>query len=263
MSEICVRVEHVGKRFLVPRTQRTALRALRALLRGEGLRDELWVLRDVSFEIAAGTCTALIGRNGSGKTTLLRMLSGIIEPSTGTLDVRFRPRPLFSTSVGFVSELSVADNVYFFGAIHGMTRAELAPRHAEIVRRAGIEHLTHAPLKDLSLGQVQRLALSVFSETPDRFLIFDEVLGNVDRAWARRADRYFRDLIDSGRTVVMTSHDPELLRAYCARAIWIDAGRVRADGPFEEVMREYERECDAEESLGIASRKDVAEPPAA
>ncbi|MEW6271961.1 MAG: ATP-binding cassette domain-containing protein [Thermodesulfobacteriota bacterium] len=259
MSEACVRVAHVGKRFLVPHTQRTALRALRAMLRGEALRHELWVLRDVSFEIASGTCTALIGRNGSGKTTLLRLLSGIIEPSTGVLEVRHPPRPLFSTAVGFVTELSVADNVYLFGAVHGMTRPLLAPRHAEILRRAGIAHLTHAPLKDLSLGQVQRLALSVFAETQDRFLIFDEVLGNVDRAWARRADRFFRELAGSGRTVVMTSHDPEFLRAYCSRAIWIDAGGVRADGPFDDVMAEYERSCDDEDAVGGAPEADAAD----
>jgi ABC-2 type transport system ATP-binding protein/lipopolysaccharide transport system ATP-binding protein len=247
VSETCVRVERVGKRFQIPRTQRTTLRAVRAMMRGEPLRRELWVLEDVSFEITTGTCTALIGRNGSGKTTLLRLLSGIIEPTTGVLEVRHAPRPLFSTSVGFVKELSVADNVYLFGAVHGMRRAQLAPRHGQIVRRAGIEHLTHAPLKDLSMGQVQRLALSIFAETQDRFLVFDEVLGNVDRGWARRADRFFRGLVESGRTVVMTSHDAEFLRAYCPRAIWIDAGRVRRDGPFAEVMREYESSFDDED----------------
>jgi len=253
VSSICVRVEHLGKRFMIPRTHRTTLRALQATLRGEPLRSELWVLQDVSFEIATGTCTALIGRNGSGKTTLLRLLAGIIEPTTGILDVRDAPRPLFSTSVGFVRELSVADNVYLFGAVHGMQRRQLAPRHADIVRAAGIEHLTHAALKDLSMGQVQRLALSVFAETSDRFLVFDEVLGNVDRGYARRADRFFRSLGESGRTVVMTSHDAQFLRAYCPRAIWIDAGQVRMDGPFDDVMREYERACDEDDVAAAAN----------
>jgi ABC-type polysaccharide/polyol phosphate transport system ATPase subunit len=99
----------------------------------------------------------------------------------------------------------------------------------------------HTPLKDLSMGQVQRLALSIFAETTERFLIFDEVLGNVDRGFARTADAYFRLLAQSGRTLVMTSHDPVFLGAYCARAIWIDGGRVRRDGPFDEVMRAYEQ----------------------
>jgi ABC-type polysaccharide/polyol phosphate transport system ATPase subunit len=127
-----------------------------------------------------------------------------------------------------------------------MGRRVLAPQHADIVRQAEIEHLVHAPLKDLSTGQVQRLALAIFSRTADRFLVFDEVLGHVDRGFARRADRFFRTLAGSGRTVLMTSHDPEFLRAYCTRAIWLDAGRVRRDGPFDDVMAEYDRSLEEE-----------------
>ena len=91
------------------------------------------------------------------------------------------------------------------------------------------------------MGQVQRLALSIFAESTGRFLIFDEVLVNVDRGFARTADAYFRSLAQSGRTLVMTSHDPAFLASYCDRAIWIDAGRVRLDGAFDDVMREYEQ----------------------
>src|SRR5262249_12403396 len=151
-------------------------------------------------------------------------------------------------------------NVYLFGAIHGMTRRTLEERCADVIARAGITHLTHAPLKDLSLGQIQRLGLSVFAETDASFLIFDQVLGNVHRALARTSDAFFRRLADSGRTIVMTSHDPEFLRAYCERAIWVDGGRVRADGPFEPVMREYERWCDGDGSDAAASSANGAGP---
>jgi ABC-type polysaccharide/polyol phosphate transport system ATPase subunit len=235
-----VRLAHVGKRFRVPRAQRTALRVLRSLVRGDSLREEFWALRDVSFELPAGGHVALIGRNGSGKTTLLRLLAGILAPTIGTLHVASRPRALFSTSIGFSNELSAADNVFLFGAVHGMVRRSLTPRLDAIIARAGIDELRHAPLKDLSMGQVQRLALSIFAETPERFLVFDEVLGNVDRGYARTADAYFRRLAAEGRTVVMTSHDPAFLRPYCERAIWIENGRVHRDGPFEPVMLEYE-----------------------
>jgi len=235
-----VRLEHVGKRFLVPRAQRTALRVVRALVRGDSLRDELWALRDVSFEVPAGSSLALIGRNGSGKTTLLRLLAGILAPTIGVLEVASRPRALFSTTIGFSTELSAEDNVFLFGAVHGMTRRSLTPRLDAIVARAGLDHLRHAALKDLSMGQVQRLALSVFAETPERFLVFDEVLSNVDRGYLRTADAYFRGLTAEGRTIVMTSHEPAFLRPYCERAIWIENGRVYRDGPFDLVMREYE-----------------------
>ena len=247
-----VRLERVGKRFLVPRAQRTTLRVVRALVRGETLRDELWALREVSFELPAGGRLALIGRNGSGKTTLLRLLAGILAPTLGTLEVASRPRALFSTTVGFSQELSAADNVFLFGAVHGMTRRTLAPRLDAIIHRAGLERLMHAPLKDLSMGQVQRLALSIFGETTERFLVFDEVLGNVDRGFARTADAFFRSLAEDGRTIVMTSHDPAFLRSYCERAIWIEDGRVRRDGPFDPIMREYESsfEDEPEQPIG-------------
>lgn len=241
VSDAAVRLVNVAKRFMIPHTQRTTLRVLRALLRRETLRHELWALEDVSFALAPGDRLALVGRNGSGKTTLLRLLAGILAPTSGTIVLAEAPRALFSTTIGFMQELSVADNVYLFGAIHGLTRRRLEPRHADIIARAGIAHLEHAALKDLSMGQVQRLALSIFAETSERFLIFDEVLGNVDRGFARTADGYFRALAHSGRTLVMTSHDPAFLAAYCDRAIWIDAGRVRLDGPFDDVMRAYEQ----------------------
>lgn len=260
MSGAAVQLENVAKRFLIPHTQRTTLRVLRALARREPLRRELWALEDVSFSVAPGERLALVGRNGSGKTTLLRLLSGILEPTRGTIALPSPPRALFSTTIGFSPELSVADNVFLFGAIHGLVRRKLEPRQEEIIARAGITHLMHAPLKDLSMGQVQRLALSVFAESQERFLVFDEVLGNVDRGFARTTDAYFRALASSGRTIVMTSHDPAFLGAYCERAIWIDAGRVRMDGPFDVVMRAYETSFDDDpavpqpESKGAARR---------
>jgi ABC-type polysaccharide/polyol phosphate transport system ATPase subunit len=265
VSAPAVRLEHVAKRFLIPHTQRTTLRVVRSLLRREALRRELWALEDVSFTLEHGTRLALLGRNGSGKTTLLRLLSGILAPTAGSITLATQPRALFSTTIGFGAELSVADNVFLFGAVHGLTRRTLEPRCDAIIERAGIPHLTHAPLKDLSVGQVQRLALSVFAETTGSFLIFDEVLGNVDRGFARTADAYFRSLAASGRTLVMTSHDPAFLAAYCERAIWIDAGRVRRDGPFDDVMRDYERSFEDDLPLDAASPQPArdADPPAA
>lgn len=249
MSVAAVRIENVAKRFMIPHTQRTTLRVLRALIRREPLRHELWALENVNLSIAPGERVALVGRNGCGKTTLLRLLSGILEPTHGTITLASPPRALFTTTIGFSTELSVADNVFLFGAIHGLVRRKLAPRQDEIIARAGITHLTHALLKDLSMGQVQRLALSVFAESDERFLVFDEVLGHVDRGFTRTTDVYFRALARSGRTLVMTSHDPAFLGAYCERAIWIDAGRVRLDGPFDDVMRAYETSFDDDPPL--------------
>ena len=244
MNDLAVRAEGLGKRFLVLRSQRTALRALSAFLSGESLKRELWVLRDFSIRIPRGAKLALIGRNGSGKTTFLRLLSGIWEPTCGRLAVSSRPRPMFSAEVGFTRELSVIENAFLFGAVHGIGRRDLAPKLGDLLAKIGLEDLAHVPLKDLSTGQVQRLALSIFAESDADLVIFDEVLRNVDLGFLREADRYFRSLASSSRTVIMTSHDTEFLRAYCTTAVWLDGGRVRLSGDFESVVAEYERSFD-------------------
>jgi ABC-2 type transport system ATP-binding protein len=234
------RAEGLGKRFHVLRTQRTTLRALRTLLGGESLRRDLWVLDDVSFAIRRGAKLALIGRNGSGKTTLLRLLSGIYAPTRGRLETASRPRPLFSCAVGFAKELSVAENIVLFGAVHGIRRARLLERRDAILERAGLDGLAHAEVKSLSTGQVQRLALTIFAETDADFVILDEVIGNVDTGFLREADRFFRSLVRSSKTVIMTSHDAGFLAEYCDEAMWLDGGRVRMHGAFAEVLAAYE-----------------------
>ena len=240
MSDVVVSASGLSKRFWLVSSQGTILRAAQALLRGESLRREHWVLRDLSFTIRRGEKLALIGRNGSGKTTLLRLMAEIVEPTAGSLAVAERPTALFNASTGFIHELSVVDNLYLFGAIYEIGRDILAPRERAVLEMAELEHLKFSPLKDLSTGQIQRLALSIFAQTPSQFLIFDEVLANVDSAFARKIDGYFRALAESDRTVVMTSHDASFLRRYCARGFWLDQGALRHAGPLDDVLAAYE-----------------------
>jgi ABC-type polysaccharide/polyol phosphate transport system ATPase subunit len=240
MTGLEVRAERLSKRFLILSQRASLLRTIRAIARGETLMHPHWVLEDLSFTLRMGEHLALLGRNGSGKTTLLRLLSGILTPTSGTLEVPRPPTALFDMGVGFMRELPVLDNIYLFGAVYGMSRALLTPREETILKLAQVEHLTHSPLKDLSLGQVQRLGLSIFAQSPSQFLIFDEVLANVDRGFLRSIDRFFSQLAASNKTLIMTSHKTDFLRAYCDRGLWIEHGKVRRMGPIEEVIAEYE-----------------------
>jgi len=249
LTEIAARVDRLSKRFLVFRARSTALRALRAALRGDSLKREHWVLRDITFEIDRGEKLALLGKNGSGKTTLLRILTGIYRQTSGTLVMRGTPRALLSCEAGFVRELPVVDNLYLFGAIHGIGRRVLEPRERAVLEAAGLEQLAYAPLRELSTGQVRRLALSVFSYVASDFVVLDEVLANVDRGFVRQSE-LFRSLAAADKTVVMTSHDASFLREYCRTALWLEGGRIRALGPIDEVIDDYERSFDpAEEPL--------------
>jgi ABC-type polysaccharide/polyol phosphate transport system ATPase subunit len=241
MSALAIRARGLVKHFHVLRRQRTVLRALRALRNPSALRRELIALDDVSFDVASGEKVALVGRNGSGKTTLLRVLAGIYQRTSGDLWMAAEPRPLFSHAIGLAGELPVESNIVLFGAMHGMDRAFLRPRVDTILDLAGLHELRFALLKELSTGQRQRLALSVFFQAPSPFLVFDEALTNVDQGFLRTCERYFDAVASSDRTVVMTGHDSRWLRRYCRTALWLDGGRLRMHGPADEVLDAYDR----------------------
>jgi ABC-2 type transport system ATP-binding protein len=240
---VCVRAEHLSKRFHLLKSRRTAFGTIRALARGESLRREHWVLKDVTFDIDRGDKVALVGRNGSGKTTLLRIVSGIYRTTSGRLYIAESPRPLFSCIAGLRYEFSVVDNIYLFGALHGIARSRLEPMERSLLERIELSHLAYGPLKDVSVGQAQRLALAVFAETQSDFLILDEVAantGNVDHGFRLELEKYFGAIARSEKTLLMTSHDASLLRRHCQKAIWLEAGELRRFGPVDDVVDEYE-----------------------
>lgn len=242
MNNICMKIESLSKRFLVLKRKETALRVLKALIKQETLRRELWVLRDISFEVEKGEKLAIIGKNGSGKTTLLRILTGIYNKTSGNLKIEGNLSALFKCWIGFNLDLSVVDNIYLFGAVHGMGRDVLDYKIHEILELAELYHLRFSPLKELSLGQQQRLALSVFFQNTSDFLIFDESLAFVDKDFLQKCDKYFQNLFSSDKkTVIMTSHNNSFLKKYCKVAIWLNEGRISMFGEARAVIGEYER----------------------
>jgi len=242
MNSPLAKADHAAKRYRVLKRQRSTLRALKALCGREKLTMELWALRDLSFAINRGEKIALIGRNGSGKTTLLRLLAGIIEPSSGSIRVAEQPLALFKFWIGQNADLPVVDNIYLFGAVCGMKRERMRALVPQILESADIRNLEFAPLHDLSLGQRQKLALSVVFQAPADFLVFDETFVHVDQAFFRDCDEFFARLADSARTMIITSHDHDFLKKYCRRAIWLDKGSIRLDGPAAQVIAAYDGE---------------------
>ncbi|MCX5713940.1 MAG: ATP-binding cassette domain-containing protein [Candidatus Omnitrophica bacterium] len=238
---ICVSAENISKRFLVFQRERLFLRSISSLLQNKSLMKEHWALRNVSFSLQKGGKLAIVGKNGSGKTTLLRILAGIYETTSGNIKIECGTRALFRFWVGFNGELSVTDNIYLFGAVHGLNRRILEPQVDRILEMAELIHLRFAQLKNLSSGQLQKLAFSVFFKTEGEFMIFDESLVFVDQSFAKKCEIYFKEIVSSGKTVIMTSHDNNFLRAYCQRAIWLDEGRIRMDGKVDDVLSEYEK----------------------
>ncbi|MBL7950727.1 MAG: ABC transporter ATP-binding protein [Flavobacteriales bacterium] len=201
--------------------------------------DHFWALRGVNFQVNEGEVVGLIGRNGAGKSTLLKLLSRITTPTAGRLRMRGHVASLLEVGTGFHPELTGRENIYLNGAIMGMRRAEIARKLDEIVAFSGIEHHIDTPIKRYSTGMKVRLGFAVAAHLEPQILLVDEVLAVGDVAFQRKSMGRMRSVADSGRTVIFVSHNMFSVQSLCSRAIWLDQGRIRQDGPVAEVVRDH------------------------
>jgi lipopolysaccharide transport system ATP-binding protein len=206
-------------------------------------------LVDVSFEIAAGEMVGVVGPNGSGKSTLLKLLAGIVRPTRGSVEVRGRLAALLELGAGFHPEISGRENIEINGLLLGLSRRQIAERFNEIVRFAELEEFLDAPLKTYSSGMAVRLGFSIAAHSDPDVLLVDEVLAVGDEAFSHRCLEKFAEFERAGKTILVVSHDLALVSQRCRRAIWLDRGRLRADGPAGETVALY-RERVAEEEGG-------------
>lgn len=239
MTIPAIRVSGVGKTFLLPHEKRETLREWVA----SGFRrlryDRFHALRDVSFEVAPGTCFGIIGRNGSGKSTLLKILAGIFPPNTGTVEVRGRISPFLELGVGFNPDLSARDNVYLNAAVLGMRTREIDAAFDEIIAFAELERFVDQKLKNFSSGMQVRLAFAVAIKAEADVYLMDEVLAVGDLAFQQKCFDVFRRFRREGRTIVLVSHDLASIRNYCEQTLYLKDGEVVALGPTTEVLDRY------------------------
>jgi len=199
----------------------------------------VWALKDVSFEVKQGEVIGIIGRNGAGKSTLLKILSRITEPTDGYADIYGRVGSLLEVGTGFHPELTGRENIYLNGAILGMKRVEIEKKFDEIVAFAEVERFIDTPVKHYSSGMHMRLAFGVAAHLEPEILLVDEVLAVGDAAFQRKCLGKMEDVAKGGRTVVFVSHNMGAIRQLCHRVIWIDQGRIRANGEAEEGITSY------------------------
>jgi ABC-type polysaccharide/polyol phosphate transport system ATPase subunit len=200
---------------------------------------ELWALRGIDLTVEEGEVVGVIGRNGAGKTTLLKLLARITEPTTGMSRTRGRVGTLLEVGTGFHPELTGRENVYLNGAILGMSRDEIRQRFDEIVEFAAVERFLDTPLKRYSSGMNLRLAFAVAAHMNAPIVVVDEVLAVGDAEFQQKCLGKMAEMTQAGRTVVFVSHDLGAIRQLCPRTVWLDEGRVKADGPSAEVIDEY------------------------
>lgn len=247
MSDVAVRFDHVYKRFRRGDRHdslRDLLPALvKRMVRGDRERaltnEEFWVLNDISFEVPRGRTLGIIGHNGAGKSTMLKHLSGIMEPTRGTIEVRGRLSALIEVGAGFHPDLTGRENVFLNGIILGMNRAEIKRKFDEIVAFAGVEEFIDTPVKRYSSGMFARLGFSVAAHLEPDILVIDEVLSVGDTAFQRKGLEKMRSVVKSGATAIFVSHNLQAVADFCEEALMLDHGRAVAYGPTDGVIRKY------------------------
>lgn len=226
----------VGVRFLFDRERRIVSPTL-ATLRRRG--SETWGLHALDLKMSSGEGIALIGRSGSGKTTLLRTLAGVLVPDEGMLETRGRVGSLLSVDAGLMSTLTGRENAMLRAVLAGIPRAEAAPALEAIKERTGLGSYFERPVSSYSQGMRARLGFVVAERAGPEILLLDEVHEALDHDFRRIVVDRAHAMLESGGIVVAAGHDHEMLERFCGRALWLERGAVRADGPFDEVRKTY------------------------
>jgi lipopolysaccharide transport system ATP-binding protein len=246
-----VNVEGIGKRYRIAAGPRPSHHTLRdvvaelprrsaARLRGVHSRPEdFWALRDVDLEIEQGDIIGLVGRNGAGKSTLLKILSRIVEPTTGRAVLTGRVSSLLEVGTGFHFELTGRENVLLNGAILGMRRREILSKFDEIVEFSEIGAFLDTPVKFYSSGMYVRLAFAVAAHLEPDVLIVDEVLSVGDQAFQQKSIGKMSSVARSGRTVIFVSHNMGAVLDLCTSGALLEQGRLLQTGSIEDIVAAY------------------------
>ncbi len=252
-----IKVEGISKRFRIqpreapsvryPTLRESLVRVVRAPFRqrNNGARDDtVWALKDASFDVMPGEVMGIIGPNGAGKSTLLKVLSRIIEPTSGRVELYGRVASLLEVGTGFHPDLSGRENVYLNGAILGMKRREIDAKFDEIVAFAEVERFIDTAVKHYSSGMYLRLAFAVTAHLDPEVMIVDEVLAVGDANFQKKCLRKMDDVTRSGRTVLLVTHSLGMVTQHCQRAILLNRGRIVRSGSAQDVVDHYDAMCE-------------------
>ena len=247
MAEIALEVDHVFKKFkkgeifnslrdLIPAMTRQIFK-----LNKQGFlkKNEFWALNDVSFKVERGEAFGIMGSNGAGKSTMLKILSKIMNPSSGSIKTNGRISCLIEVSAGFHPDLTGRENVFLNGTILGMKRSEIKDKFDEIVAFSGLEDFIDTPVKRYSSGMFARLGFSVASHVNPDILIIDEVLSVGDFVFQQKCVEHMKKVVKNGTTIIFVSHNLRALGELCKKSLLLQKGQVLTIGPTNEVVQNY------------------------
>ncbi len=209
-------------------------------LKGKGVSfDEFWALKDISLSIPKGDSFALIGSNGSGKSTLLKIISGVLTPTSGTVTLNGSLAPLIELGAGFDMDLSGRENVFLNGAILGHSKKMMEEKYDEIMDFSELKEFEDVPVKNYSSGMMARLGFSVATLVKPDILIVDEILSVGDHAFQEKCSKRMEEMMSGGTTVILVSHDEDMVKKICRHAAWINKGKLMCTGNSTDVTEQY------------------------
>ncbi len=239
-DEVALTIRNVYKDFKLPHERRNSLKELALNWRKKISYEKFHALRDINVDVKKGEFFGIVGRNGSGKSTLLKLIGGIYQPTAGEIIVNGTLTPFIELGIGFNPELTGRENVFLNGAILGLTRKEVEQKYNEIVAFSELEKFMDQKLKNYSSGMQVRLAFSIAIQAHNDILLIDEVLAVGDTNFQRKCFQTFRQIKDSGKTVIFVTHDMSIVQEFCDRAMMIQDSEVVEIGEPRKIALRYE-----------------------
>jgi len=244
MSRV-LEIRDVWKRFRIPHERRTTILdhlASAASVLGGTTRyqyEEFWALKELNLALDQNQSLGIIGPNGSGKSTLLKLVANIMRPDKGEVLTHGMLVPVLELGIGFHRDLTVKENAIVYGVLMGIARSEMRKRIDPILEFSGLARFEDALLKNLSSGMQVRLAFSIAVETDADIFLIDEALAVGDEAFKAKCLERFREFKRQNKSIVLVSHDMDLVNAFCENSLYLKNGETRAYGPSNEITRQY------------------------
>lgn len=240
MKEKVIEVINVWKMFRLYRERSNMLKeAFINILRGVDKYDEFWALKGISFSVQKGESIGIIGKNGAGKSTLFKLISGVLLPERGEINVKGRISPLIELEAGLHPELTGLENIYLNGAIYGMSKNKVERKLDEIVEFSGLGDFIYSPIRTYSSGMHARLGFSLAINVDTDILLIDEVLAVGDAEFQKRCYDKIKELKNKEITIIYVSHSLNSVIDICDRALSLDRGEIKMEGNPQEVVKSY------------------------
>ena len=209
------------------------------LLKRQLMYTEFTALSDVSLSVKRGEVIGIVGLNGSGKSTLLKIISGILKPTSGTVNVSGNISPLIELGAGFDHDLTARENIFLNGYVLGYTKEQIKEKFDEIVEFSELENFLDVPIKNFSSGMIARLGFSIATIVRPDILIVDEILSVGDFKFQEKCEQRISEMMGGGTTVIIVSHSIEQIERLCDRVLWLEKGKCKALGKTEEICNMY------------------------